>query len=353
MAEKEASEKAIIVEHLSKNFEITEKKQGLAGSISSLIKPKKKVVRALKKVSFTIKEGELVGFIGPNGAGKTTTLKVLSGLLYPTAGFIQVLGYDPWNRNPNFLKEIALVMGQKNQLWWDLPAIETFELNRAIYEIPKTKYKESLSELVSILEVKKLLKTQVRRLSFGQRMRLELVAALLHRPKVLFLDEPTIGLDIVAQQKMRDFIFEYNKRFKATILLTSHNMDDVIDLAKRIIVIDKGEILFNGELKELVNQFAKEKLIKVYLSKQGDIKKLEKIGRVKKVNYPQVTLSIARGTAAIAAAELLQNFPVYDLTIEEEPIEEIIRRVFKGEIIRKVTGIAKASGGKTGKKSRR
>ena len=350
MAEKETSEKAIIVEHLSKNFEITEKKQGLAGSISSLIKPKKKVVRALKKVSFTIKEGELVGFIGPNGAGKTTTLKVLSGLLYPTAGFIQVLGYDPWNRNPNFLKEIALVMGQKNQLWWDLPAIETFELNRAIYEIPKTKYKESLSELVNILEVKKLLKTQVRRLSFGQRMRLELVAALLHRPKVLFLDEPTIGLDIVAQQKMRDFIFEYNKRFKATILLTSHNMDDVTDLAKRVIVIDKGEILFNGELKELVNQFAKEKLIKVYLSKQGDIKRLEKIGRVKKVNYPQVTLSIARETTAIAAAELLQNFPVYDLTIEEEPIEEIIRRVFKGEIIRKVSDIAKVSKGKTGKK---
>ncbi len=332
---KETIDKAIIVEHLTKNFEVTEKEKGIFGSISSLIKPKKKIVRALKKVSLTIKEGELIGFIGPNGAGKTTTLKILSGLLYPTAGFVQVLGYDPWDRKPEFLKQIALVMGQRNQLWWDLPAIETIELNKSIYEIPDKEYKENLNELLSILEVKKLLNIQVRRLSLGQRMRLELVAALLHKPKVLFLDEPTIGLDVVAQQKMRDFIYQYNKRKKATIILTSHNMDDVIDLAKRVVVIDKGEILFDGDLTELVGQFAKEKIIKVYLSKERDIKKLEEIGKVKKVDYPQVTLSVPREASPLAAAELLQHFPVYDLTIEEEPIEEIIRRVFRGEIVKK------------------
>jgi len=340
----EELEKAVLVEHLSINFEVVEKKGGLSGSISSLIKPDKKVVRALKKVSFTVKSGELVGFIGPNGAGKTTTLKILSGLLYPTAGFVQVLGYNPWDRKPEFLKQIALVMGQKNQLWWDLPAIDTFELNKAIYEIPDRKYKDALENLTSTLEVKKLLKTQVRRLSLGQRMRLELIAALLHQPKVLFLDEPTIGLDVVAQQKMRDFIYNYNKRFNSTILLTSHNMDDVLDLAKRVIVIDRGEILFDGNLRELVGQFAKDKVIKIYLSNEGDIKKLEDIGKVKKVDFPQVTLTVPREASAVAAAELLQNFPVYDLTIEEEPIEEIIRRVFKGEIVKKALKKTKRKG---------
>ena len=325
-------DRAIIVDRLVKNFEITERKQGLVGSISSLISSKKKTVRALRGISFSIKTGELVGFIGPNGAGKTTTLKILSGLLYPTSGFTQVLGFDPWDRKPEFLKQISLVMGQKNQLWWDLPAIETLELNRAIYEIPKKKYEESLDELTKMLEVKKLLNVQVRRLSLGQRMRLELVAALLHKPKALFLDEPTIGLDVVAQQKMRDFIYDYNKKHDATILLTSHNMDDVFDLAKRVIVIDKGKILFDGDLRELVNRFAKDKIIKVYLSKEADIKQLERIGKVKKLDFPQAVLSVRRAPAAVAAAELLQKLPVADLTIEEEPIEEIIRKVFSGEV---------------------
>jgi ABC-2 type transport system ATP-binding protein len=325
-------DRAIIADRLVKNFEITERKQGLIGSVSSLVSPKKKTVRALRGISFSIEAGELVGFIGPNGAGKTTTLKILSGLLYPTSGFNQVLGFDPWDRKPEFLKQISLVMGQKNQLWWDLPAIETLELNRAIYEIPKKRYEESLVELTKMLEVKRLLNVQVRRLSLGQRMRLELVAALLHKPKILFLDEPTIGLDVVGQQKMRDFIYDYNKKHDATILLTSHNMDDVLDLAKRVIVIDKGKILFDGDLRELVNRFAKDKIIKVYLSKEADIKQLEGIGKVKKLDFPQAVLSVPRATAAVAAAELLQKLPVADLTIEEEPIEEIIRKVFSGEV---------------------
>jgi len=332
---KQDTEKTIIVEHLTENFEVNVREKGLKGSISSLFSPKKKTVRALKNISFTIAPGELIGFIGPNGAGKTTTLKILSGLLYPTAGFTQVLGFDPWERRPDYLKKIALVMGQKNQLWWDLPAIDTLELNRAIYEIPKREYEETLGELVSILDVKKLLNVAVRRLSLGQRMRLELVAALLHTPQILFLDEPTIGLDLVAQQKVRDFIYEYNRRHGATIIITSHNMDDLIDLAKRVIVIDHGEILFDGDLGELVKQFAKDKIIKVYLSREDDIKGLEKIGKLKKFEFPQAILSVSRETTAVAAAELLQQFAVSDLTIEEEPIEEIIRRVFKGGMRKK------------------
>lgn len=332
---KSESEKTIIVEHLAKNFEVTEKDKGLMGAISGLFSPKKKIVHALKHISFTIRQGELVGFIGPNGAGKTTTLKVLSGLVYPTSGFVQVLGFDPWERKPEFLKQLAVVFGQKNQLWWDLPAIETFELNREIYEIPKRVYEETLSELVEILEIKKILNIQVRRLSLGQRMRLELVAALIHRPSVLFLDEPTIGLDLVAQQRIRDFIFEYNKRYRATIILTSHNMGDLVELTKRVIVIDRGGIIFDGDFKELVSGFAKEKIIKVYLSKETDMKRFEEIGKVKSAQYPQVTLSVPREASAVAAAELLQNFPIGDLTIEEEPIEHIIRRVFRGELVKK------------------
>lgn len=304
------------------------------GSVKSVFSPKKKTIHALRGISFTISPGELVGFIGPNGAGKTTTLKTLSGLLYPTSGFVQVLEYDPWEKRREFLKQISLVMGQKNQLWWDLPAIETFELNREIYEIPKRDYEKNLEELVDLLEVGSLLTIQVRRLSLGQRMRLELVAALLHKPRVLFLDEPTIGLDLIGQQKSRDFIYEYNKKNQATVLLSSHNMDNLVNLARRVIVIDDGRILFDGIFGELVERFAKEKVIKLFLAQEGDIKKIETIGTVKKLTFPEVILSVPRSTAAVAAAEILQNFPVNDLTIEEIPIEEVIRRVFKGGLAR-------------------
>jgi len=321
--------RAIIVDGLVKNFEITQKEPGLTGAVKSLFSPKKKEVHALKGISFAIQTGELVGFIGPNGAGKTTTLKILSGLLYPTSGFVEVLEHDPWARKPEFLKQISLVMGQKNQLWWDLPAIETFELNRAIYEIPTHIYEENLKELVELLEVEKLLNTPVRKLSLGQRMRMELVAALLHKPKVLFLDEPTIGLDLVAQQKIRDFIYDYNRRYEATILLTSHNMDDLTDLARRVIVINEGGILFDGALEELVSKFAEEKIIKATLSNENGIADIAKIGRVKKLAFPQVILAVPRAATAVAASELLQNFPVDDLTIEEIPVEDIIRKVFK------------------------
>jgi len=325
-----SEDKAIIVKKLNKNFETTVRDPGLSGVIKSFFNPKKKTVNALLEVSFSIDKGELVGFIGPNGAGKTTTLKTLSGLLYPTSGFVHVLENDPWQRKPEFLKKISLIMGQKNQLWWDLPAIETMELNQAIYEIPTKKYKETLDTLTEILDVKDLLNTQVRKLSLGQRMRMELIAALLHEPEILFLDEPTIGLDVVGQQTIRDFIFEYNKKFQATIILTSHNMTDLVDLAKRVIVIDKGTIIFDGELKGLLNEYVKEKIIRVYLSKQTDLKKFESIGEIVRINYPQVTIKVPREVIAVASAEVLQNFPVADLTIEEESIEQVIGRVFKG-----------------------
>src|SRR3989338_8982134 len=228
----------ITLSHLKKYYRVHEKEAGFMGSIRSLFVRKYQTVRAVDDLSFEIAEGELVGFIGPNGAGKTTTLKVLSGLLYPTSGFVSSLGYTPWDRKPAYQKQFSLVMGQKNQLWWDLPAIESFILNKEIYEVPAEKYKKTLDELVDLLEVRDILKIQVRKLSLGQRMKMELIAALIHSPKILFLDEPTIGLDVVMQKKMRDFIKEYNRRFKATIILTSHYMDDVKELCERVIIID-------------------------------------------------------------------------------------------------------------------
>lgn len=300
--------KAVVVDHLVKDF----------GS-----------VRAVKDLSFTIQEGELVGFIGPNGAGKTTTLKTLAGLLYPTSGFVSVLDFDPWNKSTEFLKQISVVFGQKNQLWWDLPVIKTFEYTKEIYEIKDRDYEKNLTELVNLMGVSKLLKTQVRKLSLGQRMKMELIASLIYKPKVLFLDEPTIGLDLIAQQNLRDFIYEYNKKNKATILLTSHNMSDLVDLARRVIVIDDGRLIFDGMFEELTSKFAKNKMIKARLSNEDNIKNLESIGVVKKINFPEVLIEVPRDTVAFAASELLQNFPVIDLTIEEIPIEEVVRKTFR------------------------
>lgn len=328
-------ERVVLIDRLSKEFVVNVKREGFFGGISSLFSPNKKVVKALDEISFSVDEGELVGFIGPNGAGKTTTLKILSGLLYPSSGLVQVLGYDPWQRSTDYLKRISLVMGQKNQLWWDLPAIDTLDLNRSIYELSKRSYEKNLRELVDLLEVSDLLNVPVRRLSLGQRMRLELVAALIHNPDVLLLDEPTIGLDILAQSKIREFLVDYNRRRGATMILTSHNMDDILGVVKRVIVINKGKIAFDGKLNFLIETFAKKKLVKVYLSKSVDIKKFEEIGKVVRIDFPEVVLSIPRETAAFATAEILQDFPVADINIEEEPIENIIKRVFKEGVSRK------------------
>lgn len=322
----------ISVKNLYKHYKVHQKEPGLVGSLKSLVSRKYETVKAVNDVSFQIKEGELVGFIGPNGAGKTTTLKCLSGLLYPTSGEVKVLGYTPWDRKPEFQKQFSLVMGQKNQLWWDLPAMETFILNREIYETPKKQFQETLDTLVELLDVSKILKVQVRKLSLGQRMKCELIAALLHNPKVLFLDEPTIGLDVVMQKTMRDFIKSYNQKFNSTIILTSHYMDDVKELCDRVIVIDTGQILFDGKLQKVIDKYARNKILEVVFSKDIDIKKLDKIGKVKTFEFPQAKITVPRGQAASRASELLKQFPVADLNIEEPPIEAIIREVFTGKM---------------------
>ena len=318
----------ISVKHLKKYYQVHQKEPGLLGSIKSLFARKYYDVKAVDDISFEINEGELIGFIGPNGAGKTTTLKVLSGLLYPSSGEARVLGYEPFKRQAEFQKQFALVMGQKNQLWWDLPSWESFILNKEIYEVEESQFKKVISELSQMLEVEDTLKIQVRKLSLGQRMKCELIAALLHSPKVLFLDEPTIGLDVVAQKKMRDFIKEYNKKFSATIILTSHYMGDVKELCKRVIIIDQGKILYDGLLSDIVQKFAPYKVIRVDLEKEVDKKRLETIGDVKEYHKISASIHVPRDEVANRASSLLSKFPVADLTIEDPPIEEIIRKVF-------------------------
>ena len=316
------------VSHLKKFYRVHKKEPGLAGSVKSLFKRKYEEVKAVDDVSFSINEGELVGFIGPNGAGKTTTLKCLSGLLYPTAGKASVLDFDPWDKKPKFLKQIALVVGQKNQLWWDLPPMETFLLNKEIYEIPEKRFKETLDELIKLLEVEDILRVQVRKLSLGQRMKCELIAGLLYSPKVLFLDEPTIGLDVVMQKKMRDFIKEYNRRYQSTILLTSHYMSDIKELCQRVIIIDKGKIVFDGQLNEIIKKYAGHKKISVILSKKVNLQKIKAISGVKEFEYPKLVLSVKRRQVSAIAAEVLDELPVAYLDIGEPAIEDIIRELF-------------------------
>lgn len=321
----------IHVKNLTKHYKVHKKEPGLVGSLKSLVARKYEEVKAVQGVSFEIEEGELVGFIGPNGAGKTTTLKMLSGLLYPTSGEVSVLGFTPWERDHKYLKQMSLVMGQKNQLWWDLPAIESFILNKEIYEVPDEQYRKTLDELVDLLDVRDVLKIQVRKLSLGQRMKCELIAALLHSPKVLFLDEPTIGLDVVMQKAMRDFIAEYNKRFKATIILTSHYMEDVKKLAKRVIIIDHGKILFDGRLQDIIDKYAENKILTLELSEEVDRKAVEKFGTIDEWEFPRVIVKVPRSHASKKAAEMLEALPIADINIEEPPIEAIIRRVFSRE----------------------
>ena len=304
----------IIADNLSKVYEVQKKRPGLSGSFKDLFSPIKESKDAVKGVSFVIDEGELVGFIGPNGAGKTTTLKMLSGLLYPSGGSVRVLGNDPWKRDYGFLKQISLVMGQKNQLWWDLPAIESFNLAKDIYGIGDSEYKKTLNKLVEMLEIGDVLNVQVRKLSLGQRMKAELVAALIHSPKILFLDEPTIGLDVVMQQSMRQFLKEYNKESDGSILLTSHYMDDVKELCKRVIIIDQGSILYDGLLADVIAKFSKHKVIEIILA-GGEIK----------------TYKVLRDDVAKKASSLLKDENVVDINIKEVEIEDVIRSVFSSQ----------------------
>lgn len=319
----------ISVKNLTKTYQVHKKQQGLKGSLKSIFSRKTEDVIAVKNISFDIEEEELVGFIGPNGAGKTTTLKCLSGLLHPTSGTVDILGHKPWERKKEFLKNISLVMGQKNQLWWDLPAQETFDLNKEIYEIPEKKYKSILSDLTEILDVKNFTHIQVRKLSLGQRMKMELIAALLHTPQVLFLDEPTIGLDVVMQKAVRDFIKTYNKKYNASIILTSHYMNDVKELTERVIMIDQGKIAFDGKLEKITKQYANEKYIVVHLKKRVPEKELKKIANLYKLNELSATFSAIRKNVPQTTHTILTKLPVADLSVEEMPIEEVIRNIFQ------------------------
>ncbi len=320
---------ALEVKNLKKYYKVFHKEAGLGGSLKSLVKRGYEDVKAVDGISFSIEEGELLGFIGPNGAGKTTTLKCLSGLLYPTAGEVTVLNYAPKDRKNEFKKQIALVMGQKNQLWWDLPAQETFRLNKEIYEVPEKQYHKTLDELIELLDIEEILDVQVRKLSLGQRMKCELVASLLHQPKVLFLDEPTIGLDVVMQKKIRDFVREYNKRHKATIILTSHYMEDVKNLCERVIMINKGKIAFDGQVDKLIKDHAPYKTLIVIFENDVKEKDLEKIGKVTEFTPHKAVIQVPRKEATKRAAQLLSEFPVDDLNIDEPRLEEIIREIFE------------------------
>jgi ABC-2 type transport system ATP-binding protein len=317
---------AIQIRDLRKVYIVSERESGVRSALRSFIHRRTQQIPAVDRISFDLAPGEVVGFIGPNGAGKTTTLKMLSGLLHPTTGEASVLGYIPWKREKDFLRQITLVMGQRNQLIWDIPSKDSFELNRAIYRIPAADYQRMLKELTDLLDLGPLLRKPVRNLSLGERMKCEIAAALLHHPKVVFLDEPTIGLDVTMQRRIRSFIAEYNQRFEATVLLTSHYMADVEALCRRVIVIHHGKLLFDGALSNLIQKFTTHKIIVVQLGDcQAD---LSKYGDVMDCADGHFTLRVPREKTAEITGRLLADLPVVDLLVEDPAIEEVIERVF-------------------------
>jgi ABC-2 type transport system ATP-binding protein len=324
------------VQGLGKDFRHYKKLPGLRGALKGLIHREYELIPAVKDVSFTIETGELVGFLGPNGAGKTTTLKMLSGLLYPTRGTARVLGYVPWERKDAYRRQFALLLGQKNQLWWDLPARESLELNAKIYGLPPAVFERTLDELTEMLVVKDKLNIMVRELSLGERMKFELIAALLHEPKVLLLDEPTIGLDVVSQKIIREFLHRHNASRKTTVLLTSHYMTDIAELCPRVIIIDHGVIFFDGQLSAVLDRFADSKLITIQCAADARVDRadLAKYGEVVEFANARVQLKVKRERVIPVCKALLDELPVADIDIQEVPIEDVIRRIFakSGEI---------------------
>jgi ABC-2 type transport system ATP-binding protein len=314
------------VAELTKIFKVPEREAGLRAAGKSLFRRTWRHVRAVDAISFEIRPGEVVGFLGPNGAGKTTTLKMLSGLLYPTSGELRVLGHVPSRREKDYLRQITLVMGNRNQLQWDLPALDSFELNRSIYRLRRDDFVAMRDELIELLDVGDLVRKPVRNLSLGERMKVEVVGSLLHRPRVLFLDEPTIGLDVTMQKRIRSFVAEYNRRHGASVLLTSHYMADVVALCKRVIVIHHGHILFDGNLADLSHRFAAYKTINVDLA-DGAVA-LDAYGDVLEHDGDRTKLRVPKAETPRIAARLLSEQQVADLTIEDPPIEDVIELVF-------------------------
>ncbi|TSC55723.1 MAG: ABC transporter ATPase [Parcubacteria group bacterium Gr01-1014_18] len=320
----------IEVKNLSKNYEYYRKEKGIKGSLKSFFYREKLLASAIKDISFSIGEGELVGFLGPNGAGKTTTLKILSGILYPSAGEATVLGFTPSRREATYQKQFSLVMGQKNQLISNLPAMESFIINKEIYGISDSEFKKTLDELVGLFNIGSFLDISVKKLSLGQRMKCELVAALLHKPKVFFLDEPTIGLDVVAQKNIRDFLKTYNEEKKTTIILTSHYMEDIRELCQRVIIINLGVIAYDGRLDDLIKQYVRHKLLTVTFSGKGILRRdIEKFGEIEDFSANSCTIKTSRSDAkSVAVALLSSSLPVDDITIGEESLDDVIRHIF-------------------------
>ncbi len=321
----------ISVRDLTKQYRVHKRPPGVAAALRSLVKRSYQTVKAVDGLSFEVAAGERVGFLGPNGAGKTTTLKILSGLLHPTSGQVSVAGHEPRRRDTPFLKTITLVMGQKQQLLWDLPPAETFALNRAIYDVPKLEFAETMEELSRLLELGDLVDKPTRQLSLGERMKCELAAALLHRPKVLFLDEPTIGLDVSMQATVRTFVRAYNERFGATVLLTSHYMEDVVALCPRVVVIDKGRLLHDGDLRALIHQVRPDKRIVVRFGNGAPpgAAELARFGEVIAADGSQATLQVKADQVAQRVSGLLSALPVTDLTVEDPPLEEVMKELFE------------------------
>jgi ABC-2 type transport system ATP-binding protein len=323
----------IQVDRLTKTYKTYKKAPGFRGAVKGLWKRDYETTNAAKDISFTVNEGELVGFLGPNGAGKTTTLKMLAGLLYPTTGNARVLGYVPWERKDGYRRQFALLLGQKNQLWWDLPARESLELNSKIYGIPQDQFQRSVAEMTEMLDVKDKLNVMVRELSLGERMKMELIAALLHQPRILFLDEPTIGLDVISQKTVRNFLREHNARRKTTILLTSHYMADIEELCQRVIVVDHGSIFFDGKLSEIIDRFADFKLVTIQIDPGHPIDRaiVDQCGEVVEQSIGVLKLKVKRDRVIAVCKQLLDVLPVKDIDIQEVPIEDIIRKLFARE----------------------
>lgn len=313
---------------LSKTYTTTKRGKGFGGAIKTLFKPEKTEVKAVTDVNLTIEEGEIVGFLGPNGAGKTTTLKMLTGILYPTTGTCSVMGYKPTDRKPEMLRKLSLVMGNKQQLWWDLPAMDSFLVFKELYEVSDELYKRRLDQLVEALQISDKVDTQVRRLSLGERMKCELVAALLYAPKVIFLDEPTLGLDVVSQKRIREFLQELHREDGSTIVLTSHYMQDVQELCERVVIIDHGTVFYDGSLEALSTKDKGETQIQLQLDSDAVAEDLARFGNVVSVDGNTACLTVARAEVPAALSGLLATFKIQSLSVEEPPLEDVIRRLF-------------------------
>ncbi len=322
--------KTVEVDSLSKTFAVADKQPGLAGTLSHFVKRKYRMIQAVKDVSFSIEPGEIVGFLGPNGAGKTTTLKMLTGLIHPTAGQVRVLGQTPFKRKPDLLRQITLVMGQKQQMIWDLPPSESLRVNAAVYGVPDNEAKRRIDELAEMLSIGDELTRPVRKLSLGERMKCELMAALLHHPRVLFLDEPTLGLDVNAQTAVRNFLREYNRQHGASILLTSHYMADITALCDRVVMIHKGGLIYDGSLAGIVDRFAPFREVKVELANDADHDTMKRYAEVESIDGRAARLLVKRDALTKTVDRLLAEQDVTDLTVTDPPIEEVIGRVFDG-----------------------